>query len=160
MAESWTSPRFACIKMSWEKEWNFYIIKKIFKWMHKWNCREYIKKNYKKDLKWVLKGSLLLDNVSVTNFFPMMVPQLEKKDILQLKKINFGLFLWYFHSWQHWLSLHCMWNIHLNTMYMYVVVQCNKAYTTHRDMWNAFSRICQKNLFWNCYLGVGKSIFW
>ena len=30
VAESWTTPRtpIACIKMNWEKEWNFYIIKK------------------------------------------------------------------------------------------------------------------------------------
>ena len=86
VAESWTTPRtpIACIKMSWEKEWNFYIIKKSL-------CEcineivENTSKKLQKRLEVVLKGSLLLDIVSVTNFSSMMVSQM-KKPIIQLNK--------------------------------------------------------------------------
>ena len=86
VAKSWTRPRtpIACNKMSWEKEWNFYIIKKSL-------CEcineivENTSKKLQKRLEVVLKGSLLLDIVSVTNFSPMMVSQTEK-NIIQLNE--------------------------------------------------------------------------
>ena len=70
MAESWMRPPpIACSRMSSEKEWNFYIIKKSL-------CEcineivENTSKKLQKRLEVVLKGTLLFQKLSVLPTFP------------------------------------------------------------------------------------------